>query len=193
MDRSELKRIGMGVACALAVVTAAAAASVGHAVVGSIEKIDDAAKTIAVRTVDGTTEVFRFTESTTVTGATTATHVADLAGKGSYHFVVHYTGTGQRKTASSLEFVGDGPWKVAKGAVVRVDGAGRTVVMKTADGAEQTFHAGEHAAVQTSGGVAKFGIDAGQSVAEGAELTAHYTEEGGKKVAHFFQAAGRRL
>ena len=136
MDRSELMRIGMGsIATALAVVTVAAAASVGHAVVGSIEKIDDTAKTIAVRTVDGTTEVFRFTESTTVTGAKTATtHVADLAGKDSYHFVVHYTESGLGKTATSLEFVGDGSWKVAKGTVVRVDGAGRTVVMKTADG-----------------------------------------------------------
>ena len=137
VDRSDLMRIGMdSIATALAVVTVAAAASVGHAVVGiTIEKIDDTAKTIAVRTLDGTTEVFRFTESTTVTGPKSATtHVADLAGKDSYHFVVHYTESGLGKTVTSLEFVGDGSWKVAKGIVVRVDGAGRTVVMKTADG-----------------------------------------------------------
>jgi hypothetical protein len=37
--------------------------------------------------------------------------------------------------------------------------------------------------------IAKLGDEAGEGLAKGAEVTVHYTEEGGKKVAHFFRKA----
>ena len=65
--------------------------------------------------------------------------------------------------------------------------AGHTVVMKTADGAEWTFHATEHAVVDTGRGIEKLAVYTGKGLAKGAEVTVHYTEEGGKKVGHFFR------
>ena len=187
------KRIVIGLAAVLFAAAVAAGAGVGHAVVGSIEKVDTAAKTIAVKTVDGTVEVFHFTEKTAVTGARDAARVADLAGHRTYRFVVRYTDDGLQKTATGLEYVGDGVWKAAKGTVVDLDRAGHTVVMKTADGAEWTFHATEHAAVETGRGIEKLGVYTGKSLEKGAEVTVHYTEEGGKKVAHFVRTAVGRL
>jgi hypothetical protein len=181
------KRVAIGFLALLFAAAIAASAGVGHAVVGSVEKVDTAAKTIAVKTADGTVEVFHFTEKTAVTGAKDVARVADLAGHKTYHFVVRYTDDGVRKTATGLEYVGDGVWKAAKGTVVALDRAGHTVVMKTADGAEWTFHATEHAAVETGRGIEKLGVYTGKSLAKGAEVTVHYTEEGGKKVAHFLQ------
>jgi hypothetical protein len=189
MNTSVLKRIGIVFAAVLCAAAVSAAASVGHAIVGSIDKVDTAAKTIAVKTVDGTVEVVEFTEKTAVTGAKDVAKVADLAGKSTYHFVVRYTDDGARKTATALEYVGDGAWKAAKGTVVGLDRAGRTVVVKTADGAEWTFDAGKHAVVDTGRGIAKLGDETGEGLAKGAEVTVHYTEEGGKKVAHFFRKA----
>ena len=96
---------------------------------------------------------------------------------------------GVRKTATALEYVGDGAWKAAKGTVVGLEHAGRTVVMKTADGVEWTFRAPAHAVVETGRGIEKLGAEAGEGLVKGATVTVHYTEEGGKKVAHFFRKA----
>ena len=65
--------------------------------------------------------------------------------------------------------------------------------MKTADGAEWTFHASEGAVVDTGRGIEVFADDVGRGVTKGAEVTVHYSEEGGKKVGHFFVAVGRHL
>jgi Cu/Ag efflux protein CusF len=190
MDTSVSKRIGIVFAAVVCAAAVSAAASAGHAVVGSIDKVDTAAKTIAIKTVDGTVEVVEFTEKTAVTGVKDVARVADLAGKGTYHFVVRYTDDGVRKTATALEYVGDGAWKAAKGTVVALDHAARMVVMKTADGVEWTFHAPAHAVVETRRGVEKLGAETGKGLAKGMEVTVHYTEEGGKKVAHFLRKAG---
>jgi hypothetical protein len=58
----------------------------------------------------------------------------------------------------------------AKGTVVSVDKAGKSVVVKTSEGAEETFVVGKGATVK--------GLKAGT------QLSVSYAEEGGKKVAH---------
>ena len=150
--------------------------------------MDQAAKTIAVTTADGTVKVFKYTEKTTVTGAKDVAKVADLAGKETYHFVVHYTKVGAEEVATGLEYAGKGTWKATKATVVAVDHSAHTVTVKTADGAETTFHASEHCTVETGKGIGKFGSESGKSIATGSQVTVHYTEEGGKKVAHFFKS-----
>jgi arginine repressor len=187
MNTSVSKLIGIVFAAVLYAAAVSAAAGVGHAIVGSVDKVDTAAKTISVKTADGTVEVFEFTERTAVTGAKDVAKVADLSGKSTYHFVVRYTEDGARKIATGLEYVGEGAWRAARGTVVGVDHAARTVVVKTADGAEWTFDAGKHAVVETGRGIAKLGDETGEGLVKGAKVTVHYTEEGGKKVAHFFR------
>jgi len=49
-------------------VTVARAQDVTHVVSGTIEKVDAGAKTIAVKTADGTVETVKFTDKTTVHG-----------------------------------------------------------------------------------------------------------------------------
>ena len=69
MDTSASKRIGIVFAAVLFAAAVSAAASAGHAIVGTVDKVDTAAKTIAVKAVDGTVEVLHFTEKTAVMGA----------------------------------------------------------------------------------------------------------------------------
>jgi hypothetical protein len=182
-----LKKITFGIVALLFLGAVCFADDATHAVVASVDKVDDATKTVAVKTADGAVETFKYTDKTTVTGAKDVAKVSDLSGKESYHFVVHYTTVGADKVATGFDYAGKGTWKATKATVVGVDDAAKTVTVKTADGAEWTMHTSEHCTVDTGKGVAKFGTESGKGIAKGSEVTVHYTEEGGKKVAHFFK------
>jgi len=54
------------------------------------------------------------------------------------------------------------------------------VAVKTADGTEQTFKLSGHAAADA-------GKDIGKGTEKSAKVTVYYTEEAGKKTAHFFE------
>jgi arginine repressor len=151
------------------------------AVEGTVERIDAAAKTVVVKTVDGAEHAFHFTERTAVHGAeaTAAGGKATLHGleEGS-HVVVHYTAKGTDKTAHEIDNVGKSGLKVTEGTVENLDHAGKTMTIKTANGAEQTFRVASHATQ-----------DAGNDISQGAQKSAHvtvyYSEQAGHKVVHF--------
>jgi Cu/Ag efflux protein CusF len=56
------------------------------------------------------------------------------------------------------------------GVIEKVDEAGKTIVVKTAAGGEETFEVGKGATLK--------------GMKEGAKVTVQYSEEGGKKIAH---------
>ena len=64
------------------------------------------------------------------------------------------------KTADEIDHVGEGGLKVGEGTVQSIDRGGKTMVVKTADGAEKT-----------------------------GQVTVYYTEEAGHKIAHFFKGS----
>jgi hypothetical protein len=69
---------------ATAVVSFAFDTDVVHAVSGAVTKIDNGAKTITVKTADGTEQVFHYTEKTTVLGAHDATKEAKAGAVDTY-------------------------------------------------------------------------------------------------------------
>lgn len=149
---------------------------VATAVHGTITKVDSGTKTIVVKTKDGTEQTVRFTEKTTVLGADKTAQGAKDSFKGlteGSEVVVHYTATGAEKSATEVDKVGKDGLKSVDGTVEKVGEGGKTVVVKTADGTEQTFSVvgrGTAAAAKKTG-----------------KTTVYYTEAGGKKVAHFFE------
>jgi arginine repressor len=155
------------------------------AVQGTVRKIDATAKTIVVKTADGTEHTFHFVGRTVVHGA----EKAGAGAKESFHglkegseVVVHYTAKGTEKTAEEVDHVGKGGMKTAEGTVTHIDRGAKTVAIKTADGTEQTFRLTDRAAE-----------DAGKDIAAGAEksgkVAVYYSEEAGHKVVHFFRKA----
>ena len=169
-----------------------AAQDVAHAVEGAVTKVDSAARTITVKTADGTEDVFKFTKKTTVhvakgVGEDVKIGAVDsyLAGKEGTHVVVHYIDEGADKTAVAVKDFGKDTVKVAKGTVTRVDRDGHTVAVKTEDGAEDTYHVAKDASVDTEQGVVE---GARYAAKEGDKVTVHYTDEAGEKVAHFIKA-----
>src|SRR6266436_581433 len=138
-----------------------------HVITGTVEKVDAGAKTIAVKTADGTVETVKFTEKTTVHGLTGAAKGADLVGKEGGHVIVHSTVEGTEKTAHSVEWFGD-----------------KTVAVKTADGTKEAFEVGGHATVDTGKTVGRYSAIGAK---KGEHVTVYYTEEAGKKIAHLFK------
>jgi hypothetical protein len=165
-------------------VTVARADEVTHVVSGTVEKVDAGAKTIAVKTADGTVETVKFTEKTTVHGLKDAAKSADLAGKEGGHVIVHATGEGAEKTAHSVEWVGDKTVHTTEGTVEDVGKGTKIVAVKTADGTKEAFEVSEHATVDTGKAVGRYSVVGAK---KGEHVTVYYTEEAGKKIAHVFK------
>ena len=161
-----------------------AADDVVTAVEGTVKKVDAGTKTVVVKTADGTEHTVHFVSKTTVhgwdsskAGAKDGMHGVE---EGS-HVVVHYTVKGTEKTAQEMDRVGDGGLKVSEGTVSKIDRGTKTLAVKTADGAEATYKITDHAVVDA-------GKETGKGIEKATKVTVYYTEEGGKKVVHFFKA-----
>ena len=154
-------------------------------VVGTVQKVDSAAKTVAVKTADGTVHTLHFAKGTAVHGAQDSTTGGKDAFQGlkeGSQVAVHYTAKGTVESAEEVDNIGKDGLKAVDVTATHIDRGAKTLTVKTAAGAEDTFKLTDRAAK-----------DAGKDVGEGADKTAkvtvYYTEEGGKKVAHFFQKA----
>ena len=164
--------------------TALVAQDVVSAVSGTVKKVDSGTKTVIVKTADGSEHTFHFVERTSVQGAdATAAGAKDAfhGVKEGSEVVVHYSKRGTEETAEEIDRVGKDGLKVTEGTVSKIDRGGKTLVVKTADGAEETYHLTDHAAKDA-------GKDIGKGTEKSAKVTVYYTEEAGRKVAHFFKA-----
>jgi Cu/Ag efflux protein CusF len=177
-------RIGLVLLAACFAIAVAHAQNPTHVITGTVEKVDTGAKTIAVKTADGTVETVKFTDKTTVHGLKDGAKGADLAGKEGGHVIVHATDEGGEKTAHSVEWFGDKTVHTTEGTVEDVGKGSKTVAVKTADGTKEAFEVSEHATVDTGKDVGRYSAVGAK---KGEHVTVYYTEEAGKKVAHFFK------
>ncbi len=154
-----------------------------NAVHGTITKLDRAAKTVVVKTADGTEHTLHLVGKTTVRGA----DLTDKGAKASFHglkegteVVAHYTERGGKDTAVELDKVGKDGLKGIEGTISVVDRTGKKIAVITADGTEQTFKLTDHA-------VKDAGKDIGKGSEKGTKVIVYSSEDAGKKVAHFFE------
>lgn len=182
-EMAHMKIVGIAVLVCSLTSFAFAVEHVVTATHGTITKIDRAAKTIAVKTADGTEHLFYWAKDTSVHGV----KAADLASKDSWHglkegseVVAHSTERGSKDTAVEVDKVGDNGLKRTEGTVKEIDRHGKKLVIESADGTEHAFKLTDHAAT-----------DAGKNVAAGVEkgtkVAIYSTEEAGQSVAHFFE------
>jgi hypothetical protein len=141
---------------------------------GTIKKVDHTTKTIVVKTADGTEHTIKVTGDATIKGTKDG---FDGLKEGT-EVVARTTGKGVDETAMDVGKVGKDGLKATKGTITKFDDATKTVVVKTADGTETTFEV-------TGKALADAGKDTGKGIAKGTKVTVYYTEEGGKKVAHY--------
>jgi hypothetical protein len=177
--------------CAVLLSVSASAQDVIHAVSGAVTHIDKAAKTIAIKTADGTEEVFRYTEHTAVRDSSKTAESAKTGGTDTYFagkegskVVVRYLGKGTDKTATLVEDFGKESLKDGRGTVTHVDKVAHTVAIRTENGAKSTYNMGDEAVVETDHGVVR---GSRYVVKEGDKVTVHYTEDAAGKVLRFFK------
>jgi hypothetical protein len=142
---------------------------------GTVTKVDKATKTLVVKTADGTEQTVKVTDQAVVQGSKDG---FDGLKAGS-EVVVRSTAKGTEKTADEIGKLGKDGMKATKGTIEKVDQGAKTVVVKSADGTEKTFQYTDSAAKD-------MGKAAGAGTEKGAKVTVYYTEEAGKKIAHFF-------
>lgn len=164
-------------------VFAAPCARADNVVTGTLEKVDTGAKTVTVKTADGTEDVVKYTGKTTADGAKSLAHATDLVGKEGGHVIIHCTTEGSEKVAHSIHYVGDKTVHATEGTVEDIGKDGKTVTIKTADGTEKTFDVAGHATVDAGKDVGVYSAD---GVKKGAHVTVYSTEDAGKAIAHVF-------
>lgn len=157
-----------------------AATAAMNIVEGTVKKVDSGARTVVVTTAEGTEHTIRLVGRTTVHGVETASKDSWHGLKEGSEVVAHCTLKSGEETAMEIDKVGKDGLKAMEGTVVRVDKGAKTVAVKGADGAEEVFRSTDHAAVAIGAGTAS-GIE------KSAKVTVYYSEESGKKVAHFFR------
>lgn len=178
-----IHKIGSLIVALMLVAIAYAAEDAVGAVHGTIKKIDSGAKTIVVKTADGTEHSLHFADETAVHGADASAKASEDSWRGlkeGTEVVAHYTTRGTEDTAVEIDKVGKDGLKATGGAIKDIDRGGKTLVVKTADGTEQTFRLTGHA-------TADAGKDITKGTEKGAKVTVYYSEESGKKIAHFFE------
>lgn len=166
-----------------------AAQNVAGALEGTVEKIDAGAKTVVVDTADGTKHTFHYASDVTVHGAQKAGEGISSASRGTVRglqdggkVAVHYTDVGGRDTAHEFDRLGKDGLQRADGTVTGIDRAAKTISIRTADGARETFHLTDTAAKDT-------GRDLDKATGKTAKVSVYYTEVAGVKTAHFFERA----
>ncbi len=176
----------LGILCVAAMAIFAlpvrAAEDVVSAVHGTITKVDSGTKTMVVKTKDGTEHTIHFVDKTTVHGAAATASGAKESYNGlneGSEVVAHYTEKGTEKTGVEVDRVAKDGVKTVDGTVEKV-GEGGKVVVKAADGTEHTFRV---AATRPRSSAEEIG----KGTDKAAKDTVYYTENAGKKVAHFFE------
>lgn len=150
---------------------------------GTIMKIDRTAKTIVVKTGDGTERVFHWVKGTSVHGVKSA----DMAAKDSWHglkegseVVTHSAKRGAEDTVVEVDKVGETGLTKTEGTIKDIDRKGRRLVVQSADGTEHAFTLTKHAATDS-------GKDVANVAKKGTKVAVYSTEDAGKSVVHFFE------
>lgn len=173
--------LGSSMALALFACGALAAQDVASAVVGTVKAVDKGTKTVVVKTAEGTEHTFHFVGRTVEHGVEATAKGSKDAFQGMKEgdeVIVHYTVKGTEKTAKEVDHLGKDGLKMSLVAVKSVGHGAKTVTVETAEGSEETYHLTDQAVHET-----------GKGLKTGGKVTIYYTEDAGKKIAHYFKGS----
>jgi hypothetical protein len=154
----------------------ASAASNGrekYLVLGTIENIDSAANTITVRLADGTDRTLQLAKRLVVNGHEETRSRAESGLMARERAVIYYTDKGSDETAVDVESLNHAMRRTITGALISADKDNKTVVLRTANGKEETFSVQNDAVIESSDSVMIFAQFEPQV---GAQITLHYQD-----------------
>jgi hypothetical protein len=147
---------------------------------GTMKKVYRVANTVIVTTIDGMEHVYHFTKDLLVHGGK-GTGVDALEGlrEGST-VVVHYTVDGAQDSAAEIDRIGDEGLKVTEAIVRRIDRGRKQITIRFDNGTIETLRLTDRAAAEAGTALGATGAT---------KITVYYSDEDGRKVAHFFKRA----
>jgi hypothetical protein len=149
---------------------------------GTVVQEQAAANTVIVKTVDGVEHLFHFTKDLLVHGGK-GSGVDALQGlRDGTTVAVHYTVVGGDAAVLELDQISDDGLSVTEGTVIRIDRGRLQITIRFDNGKAEVFQLTERAA---SGA----GKEIDHAPDGTARVTVYYTDEDGRRVAHFFKKA----
>jgi hypothetical protein len=147
-----------------------------YQLLGTIENIDSAAGTITVRLSDGSDKTLRLAKRLTVNGREETTRRAESVLTVQERAVIYYTENGEDETAVDVQSLNHAMHRTVTGTLISANKDGKTIVLRTANGKEETFRVKNDAIIETADNVMTFDRFEPQS---GVQITLHYDDPAG--------------
>lgn len=144
-----------------------------YVLLGTIENIDSAANTITVRTFDGTDKTLQLAKHLTLNGREETRNRAQSVLTAQERAVIYYANKGGDETAVDVESLNHAMRKIVTGTLVSANKDEKTVVLRTANGNDETLRVKDDAVIETADGVMIFAQFEPQA---GAPITLHYED-----------------
>src|SRR6266478_2082900 len=149
--------------CLMVAAVVCVAQDVVNVVHGTVTKVDNATKTVVVKSADGTEHTIKVTGDTAYKGTKDG---FDGLKEGT-EVVARTTGKGVDESATEVGKVSKDGFKATKGTVTKFDKETKTIVVKSADGTEKTFELSGKALEDA-------GKSTGKGLEKGAKVTVYY-------------------
>ena len=149
---------------------------------GTMKTFYRAVNTIIVTTIDGVDHVYHFTKDLVVHGGKGRGLDALEGLREGSAVVVHYTVTEAEASAREIDRIGDEGLKVTEGVVTRISRGRKQITIRFDDGKSETLRLTDRAAAEAA-------KDVDQAATAAVKVIVYYSDEAGRKVAHFFKKA----
>jgi hypothetical protein len=146
---------------------------------GTMTKFYKGVNTLVVTTVDGMQHVYHFTKGLVVHGATSSgVDALETLHEGT-PVVVHYRIEGGERSVDEIDRVADEGLKILEGTVIKLDRRRQEITLRYGNGKTETLRLTDRATTEASEGFER----------GGAPVVIYYSDESGRKVAHFVKKA----
>jgi hypothetical protein len=142
-------------------------------VLGTIESVDNAGNAITVKLSDGTEKTWQLAKRMVVNGREEGMSRAESALAPQERAVISYREDGVGETVVDVESFDHAMPRAVTGSIVSADKSAGRLVMRLANGREETFEVKNGTVVETGDGVTTF---AQLDPQQGAQVTMHYRD-----------------
>jgi hypothetical protein len=147
---------------------------------GTMKQFYRGVNVVVVTTKDGVEHIYHFTKDLIVHGGNKPGVDALEGLREGTTVVIHYTMSGSRASAEEIDLVGDEGLLITEGAVTNIDRRKKEITIKFGDGTTETLQMTTRAAIESEAGI-------GESREEANKIIVYYSDESGRKVAHYFK------
>jgi hypothetical protein len=148
---------------------------------GTVTQFYRAANVVIVKTMDGMEYAYHFTRDLVVHGGKKpGVDALDGLREGTT-VVIHYE-DGDTQAALEIDVLGDEGLKIIEGVVADIDRRDKDITIRFADGRTETLRMTERATAESRSEIT-------QSSGHAPRIVVYYTDEKGKKLAHYFRKA----